>query len=104
MNKHTPGPWQEYNQIGNRILNSWRVGSISHSPAGVCRLDESLTGEEALANAHLIAAAPDLLGELLAVKAWMEDCLLDRQEKGLPSRVRYDAVCAAIAKARGETA
>lgn len=51
-------------------------------------------------DAPLLSAAPCMRDELLAVKEWMEDCLFDRQERGLPSRQRYEAVCAAIVKAR----
>lgn len=47
----------------------------------------------------LMAAAPELLEACQSVKAWMEDCLMDSGVSGLPSRVQYDAVCAAIAKA-----
>lgn len=43
--------------------------------------------------------AAELLHELLATKSWMEDCMLERQQRGLPSRERYEAVAAIIAKA-----
>jgi hypothetical protein len=60
--KHTPGPWKAYNQIGSRILQSWYVGSDT---AAVCRVgDGALSPEETVANARLIAAAPELLAAL----------------------------------------
>jgi len=65
MHKHTPGSWVAYNRIGNRILGSWRVASESiGQPCGICKMDESLTGDQEVANAKLIAAAPDLLAAL----------------------------------------
>lgn len=48
------------------------------------------------------SSAPELLAELHRVKAWMEDCLMDRQAPGLPSRARYDAVSAVIARAEAQ--
>ena len=57
---------------------------------------------EQVANARLISAAPELLEALQSVKTYLEDCLCDRQQIGLPSRTAYDRVCAAIAKATAE--
>jgi hypothetical protein len=55
-----------YNMRGNRILGTWRVRSeTEHADSGgICRLDESRTGDQEVANAHLIAAAPELLAAL----------------------------------------
>lgn len=39
---------------------------------------------------------PDKTAVLASVKAWMEDCMMDRGMPGLPSRVQYDKVCKAI--------
>lgn len=65
QSKHTPGPWMAYNAIGSRTLTSWRVRSeCVNQPCGICKMDESLTGEQEIANARLIAAAPDLLSAL----------------------------------------
>ena len=66
--KHTPGPWRS----DGRIVGWWggeqpavRVafseGNMS-SPVAMC--DPRVGPEECLANAHLIAAAPDLLEAL----------------------------------------
>ena len=90
---HTPGPWKAYNQIGSRILKSWLVASDSpNQPCGICRLDESLTGEQAVANAKLIAAAPDMLEAL-------ED-MVNARAAGYD--LPWGTVNAAIAKAKGE--
>lgn len=59
-------------------------------------------GKEHMDDVTLCDAAPELLAALTSVKSWMEDCLMDIGVPGLPSRVQYDAVCAAIAKAKGE--
>ena len=58
--KHTPGPW---------VLNGWSVmGQVSvrgqnasHPVWPIARMEDSALTEDRLANAHLIAAAPDLL-------------------------------------------
>lgn len=66
MSKHTPGPWKMRNRTGNHDWNNWRIAA-EDGPGrvgGICRLDESLTGEESEANARLIAAAPELLEAL----------------------------------------
>lgn len=57
--KHTPGPWAAYNLARGRILKSWRV----RGPASpVCRISGGQSsGDAEVANARLIAAAPDLL-------------------------------------------
>jgi hypothetical protein len=86
MTKHTPGPWaaREPNGPGN----GWRVG-----PAW---LGEKPWSDETSANAHLIAAAPDLMAACEAfVKADYSTWLLKYVDA-------IDAAKAAIAKARGE--
>ena len=91
MNKHTPGPW-------NRIKGDRNV----YSAAGtVCKTPAILGGGSAAtnweANARLIAAAPELLGALIALYAVAE---VVRDED-------YGAVtnaAAVIAKATGEQA
>ena len=53
----------------------------------------------ALANARLIASAPSLLEACKETLAYMEDCLFDKQQRGLPSRQAYETIRAAIALA-----
>lgn len=103
--KHTPGPWESgkaYNTSGGDL---WY--SVVHSPAKAGtyhtpRAAEALgvSEEEALANARLIAAAPDLLDALV-------ECLPDLKHyvatHGPGPDKRLDAVLAAIAKATGST-
>ena len=53
---HTPGPWSAL-----RCQNGWHIGP---QPGGVCSIMDNSDGsslKEHEANAHLIAAAPDLL-------------------------------------------
>ena len=52
---HTPAPWQ-VSPLGNVMKNSLKIASIEQMPSN----NES----ERIANAHLIAAAPDLLSAL----------------------------------------
>jgi hypothetical protein len=60
----TPGPWMAYNQVGNHILKTWRVRSESDDqPCGICHMDESLTGDQQVANAELLAEAGTVANE-----------------------------------------
>jgi hypothetical protein len=85
--RHTPGPWKTKGlhgsvdiQAGNSFIAS--VASWNQSgPASIA---------EAKANAHLIAAAPDLYDALIAVVS-----VADRKT------VEFDKARAALAKARG---
>lgn len=63
--KHTPGPWEAWNQHGSVTLREWRVGERNSTP-GIVRpvaivSGDQRTGDEQVANAMLIAAAPALL-------------------------------------------
>lgn len=96
--KHTQGPWRLRHtgkHDGDRCVYS--------SARDICRIDGGPGDDyEQFANAVLIASSPTMLGALQSTKRWMEDCLMDRGVPGLPSRVAYDVVCAAINKAIGE--
>lgn len=81
MPKHTPGPWEiNYNGTINHIK------SIAEHPQGmtptIARFDpnlcaSSITAEEGIANAQLMAAAPDMLAALKGfVKSWSEGTFL----------------------------
>lgn len=88
---HTPGPWTAYNKIGNRILQTWRVGSEStEQPCGICKLDESLTGDQEVANARLIAQAPTMLDLLTESLMYVEECEEFHKEscRTLSNRIR----------------
>lgn len=96
--KFTPGPWHW--RMAYTMRHLWcssRPLGVSMPLSGNANYSTSST-HQLESDARLIAAAPDLYAELAAVKEWMEDCLIDRQQKGTPSRVRYDAICAALAR------
>jgi hypothetical protein len=84
MSKHTPGPWA--------------VEELKHRYRLRCSIeatDGSLVGESyEEKNAHLIAAAPELLEALEAL-------VLDESKEYIPTRL-WNAARAAIAKAKGE--
>lgn len=103
--KHTPGPWTASCFLvtasnGREVTHTGLLGRRRSSHA------EQSGGDEDEANAHLIAAAPDLLKALETYLAW---------EGAEVSPDRNHAACvamltaaesmarAAIAKAKGET-
>lgn len=98
MNKHTPGPWFLGESERGRHFRA--VDAKEHGAlASVVWLmeDDDIDGVSSPrceANAHLIAAAPDLLDALEEVVQWLE--LGDHEGK------MYDKCKSAIARARGE--
>jgi len=92
--KHTPGPW--------RIVD----GQSIHAGTGEDRLIAHCHAghePERFANAHLIAAAPDLLAALLAASTWFGKLHQDAHDGASLSEMKA-GVRAAIAKARGGVA
>ena len=97
MNKHTKGPW-EVNVLGQVIKRyEDKTNSYSMDIATIADTPESL-GKPNLANARLIAAAPDLL-ELaeLALSELNYDTSMDTTRISIRNRLR-----ATIAKAKWE--
>ena len=106
MTEHTPGPWHaECPENG-----AFHVSATAAGPGDVCDLyhpytDESgkhiFTKDRARANAHLIAAAPDMYAELesmaVQVRAAGEHGLFENWEPA------YERAQAALAKAKGVT-
>lgn len=80
--QHTPGPWKI---IGHGIhgKSGFRV---CHIPSGYL---------SALANAHLITAAPELLEALMKARCYVDDTIKENR----PLLKEIDAI---IAKARGQ--
>ena len=70
--KHTPAPWQAYNASNGRILKTWSV--CDKRGCRIAKIEEmpGQSGEEEMANARLIAAAPELLASLIAIKTQAE--------------------------------
>lgn len=110
---HTPGPWRvSTTPSGDRVIGiGKRTGEgIADCGFGTWRVG----GEEALANARLIAAAPDLLAAVKSALAFIEadnlaceagTCIgeittLDLHT-GEPRKIDLSALRAAIAKAEG---
>lgn len=89
---HTPGPWRIVRIDGEL------VGSIYRGKTRICAwiLDDMKSQREAEANAHLIAAAP----EMLAVLEKLSSLLVDGEEY-VPLELREE-LTTAIRKARGE--
>jgi hypothetical protein len=90
--KHTPGPWHVYKGVG-LYVDSSTAGSV-------CKVAEKRSAQKE-ANAHLIAAAPELLAIAIGIES---DCVLDQfgwanlhLSKGNVEQIR-----AAIRKAKGE--
>jgi len=61
MSKHTPGPWV-VDAEDNRILATDKRETI------ICSLSATCRNPGVLADAHLIAAAPDMLAALIKIR------------------------------------
>lgn len=103
MSKHTPGEWfiekelpTEHPGIESNVFGKffsvviWGDSEDTNDDGGI----RGRTPEEAMANARLIAAAPDLLEAL--------ETLLKQAEKQGAVGIYWDEAKSAIAKAKGE--
>ena len=104
MSTHTPGPWLV--QAGDE----WADGIVTlegHNENGTPMYwtvaSYNRRRDEADANARLIAAAPELLEALQALIAEYEPNL-KAFATDAPRKAKWEAACAAIAKAAGEAA
>ncbi len=89
MSKHTPGPWtkDEYGQLRDANRKFIDVYAV-----GLCMC--STPNDQAIANARLISAAPDMLEALEALQdGWSKDAI---------TAGSWAKAHAAIAKAKGE--
>ncbi len=115
MNKHTPGPWNYHiSDYGLDIFGEDRhVAGESWYPRVFS--EGTPEREEKEANARLIAATPELLGELESVTQQLTDLLAAITDMDIQNRFIDDSVNmmregriallsarAAIAKAKGE--
>lgn len=100
--KHTPGPWitdikQSYASEGAACYSShpqWKnveVCNFRHDPSNGI----SITDPETIANANLIAAAPDLLLALMTL-------IVAKPDKPLRYMMALDEARAAVNKALGK--
>lgn len=98
--KHTSGPWEADAEFPDRLFvpdygRIWINGYDSEGgPIHIGYVDGPRTVER-MANAHLIAAAPELLEAL-------EECIVAVDNGEFPSFKLYSAARAAIAKSKGE--
>jgi hypothetical protein len=113
---HTPAPWsvsiERDKYDSSRDLIRVRAEEDRNHPQGpltVSQVNHYLR-DESVANAHLIAAAPDLLAALSRLAVWTDHlgpcfCQACDYMPGRPERHKHSAECdiarAAIAKAEG---
>ncbi len=111
-NAHTPGPWtvDEFRTRNgptyfiSRLWLDWNDGGEMHTDE-IAEIQMDYRGGAALANARLIAAAPDLLkacGHARETVGGMADQVLDPPDNVL--RRLTSELSAAIAKAEGRAA
>lgn len=95
MNKHTPGPWASDN-VGAVIgADGFSVGIAFQRASTRVEYEEGGWLErDAVANARLMAAAPDLLEALESLLSYHDKCGVDSSHG--------DKARSAIAKAKGE--
>lgn len=104
MRKHTPGEWflddRTYQNSPAKMLDIRAdVDGQKHIVAVVDICGSRITKEERIANAHLIAAAPELLASLVECYALLStiDCKIPDEQYGVITRAAD-----AIAKAEGK--
>lgn len=80
MSKHTPGPWVSVEKFGvfgsvkGGVIREYTNGTSQDQLFMVCSVQDDNGGQEATnANAHLIAAAPELLEALYAAEESVGD-------------------------------
>jgi hypothetical protein len=96
MDTFTPGPWNIASDIyDNRI----GIGSQSGVVVSAPRVPGALPGVRGIANARLIAAAPDMLAALIEARKQLE--LYEQHATG--EHFNDTQINAAIAKATGES-
>lgn len=96
MSKHTPGPWR----VVGTTVQAGEYRAQSHAIIADCS-DFNLDKKEREANAHLIAAAPEMLEALKdIVSTLFQECQPDRGD--LFSKID-DIARPAIAKAEGKS-
>jgi hypothetical protein len=110
MSAHTPGPWTVHER--HAPYSVWGFGTAENTQVAACRvlLDDGTwdryfagTSDECVANARLIAAAPELLAALhqaVAIIRVFVD-VDDTRWSHLRDAAELQAIEAAIAKAEG---
>ena len=102
MSKHTPGPWKagrpDMATIDDNGFESKWIYAGEKYLANASSMDIP-DWNEVMANARLIAAAPDLLQELKHLVAIINPCL--ESSIAIPGLATLNAAKAVIAKAEG---
>lgn len=100
MSKYTPGPWKAHFEEAYFVTGPdlGRV-AIMMNLKGAHGLGGRRSGDESAANAHLIAAAPEMLEALRLAHVYINGGTGYTPEN---HKAAYEAVRAAIAKATGE--
>jgi len=98
--KHTPGPWEatDLRVKGNyaRVVQAISGETVANVADDPTNLEPT---EESIANARLIAAAPDLLGSLKAAWVWLENERRKHRAHGEENEEAYMGALADDAKA-----
>lgn len=94
---HTPGPWRFEEHDGNYEIwnHNTKVAVVNQAH----EIDDEKRSLENLENAHLLAAAPDLLNALIAMRDTFDKVRLGGLTKGESRAIRL--MGEAINKARG---
>ena len=116
--RHTQGPWRsgrpDMSTIVDGYESKWIYGGEKATADGLTSKYVAVASgqdcewDEVMANAHLIAAAPELLDALKASQAWLGKVAADCEE-GDPTGIGQKAMrqhernAIAIAKAEGRT-
>ena len=113
---HTTGPWKVENWKYNESLILWRRDGVPTIVGGhdaiaeilnLYRPDDDATGEsEAMANARLIASAPELFDALEKILVGLSPASVEMQRDNLPElcKVCREIAENALTKAKGVNA
>lgn len=104
--QHTPGPWEYHDKYKGSKFRIWRTGENQYGICDICTSrrvfpnPEPEPGAEALANAALISAAPDLMEALRYASE-----LIETARQYFPKSIKHsdtfqlNNVCATVSKA-----
>lgn len=101
--KHTKGPWREYRYSDSVSQPQITIGTVGGTRIAD-NLERGLPITEALANAKLIAAAPDMLATLRAIANDCDDYLSDNldMDAGELCQAFFSAINEVYVKATGK--
>ena len=111
MSGYTKGPWTVY-KVSQPMTIAGDVHQVCNGdrfPAAFVPAWDSPADAEALANAHLIAAAPDMYEALKEAHAFIADQYCDAESQALEgeyvsqeARPLWESICNSISKAEGK--